>query len=246
MEAGYDELMSEKTKKKAGAKKPDSPRGKELPLESERGDSWLIAQYGEDSRNPVMWSLINAKFHLKTCSALEPDKPLADAMFDRAEQMGRDSGHWSIRIGFYEAASKAILAGDAEFFREVARLLETRIEGPPERRVDLALNHAFARLHALEGKLPTKKQVRDAALREMALSNVLGRMPGPSAWMDAHYFPGGTDRASLKPEVRKEVDQEIERIPEQNWTALFKRCGLSNLPNDKGGQPSHSKRRYCR
>ena len=236
-------------KKKQDIRSRNSPKKRDLEessVERERGDALLLARYGEDARNPIMWALINARHHLKMCSKLEPEKPLANAMFDRAEQQGRDSVHWSIRIGFYEAASKAILEGDADFFREVTRLLETRIEGPPERRIDVEVEFAFTMLRTRIGELPTKKQVREAALWSMALSNVIKRRATPNAWNDMHYFPSGEGRAQLKPEVVKEVRKEIERLPEQRWTAIFKRCGLSNLPNDKGGQPSQSKRRYCR
>lgn len=242
--------MSAKPKKKAEAKKRKSIPDKESPVETGRSDNFLAARYGEDARNPVMWDLINAKHHLETCRALEPKKPLADAMFDRAEQQGRDSVHWGIRIGFYETTSKAILAGDSGFFREVARLLETRVDGTPERRFDLEVEAAFnilrERLGRSTGKLPTKKQVKELALWNVAFSNVLDRMTGPNPWDEMHHFPGGNERARLKPDAAKQIEKEIERLPEQNWTAIFKRCGLANLPNDKGGQPSHRRRRYCR
>jgi len=214
------------------------------PQQDDRGDRWLDAQYGEDARNPIMWALINAHTHLDQCNSLKPEQRLIDTLIDYAERLGRDSAHWGIRMGFFEAAAKAILAGDAEFFREVARLLESRIKGPPERRVDLAVNHAFGRLRRHEGKLPTKKQVREAALWDMAFSNVLQRKPGPNPWEEMTFFPSGNKPRRLKPSIIKEVNAEVQLLPEQNWTVIFKRCGLSNLPNDRGGQPSHRKRPY--
>ena len=176
------------------------------------------------------------------CNALDPKAPLADAMFDRAEILGRDSGHWSIRIGFFEAASRAILEGDADFFREVARLLETRLNGPPYRRYDLAVLHAFNSLHSRTGKLPTKKQVRESALKEIAMDDVMNRQP--NGWDDCTHFPPDGGKRMYKPEFLREVRKRIDLLPEQNWKVIFKRCGLSHLPNDKGGQPAHRKRPY--
>jgi hypothetical protein len=41
----------------------------------------------------------------------------------------------------------------------------------------------------------------------------------------------------------KEIRKAMEQFPEQNWTRIFKRCGLAHLPNDKGGQVTHRRRR---
>jgi hypothetical protein len=89
-----------------------------------------------------------------------PRESLALDLFNRA----RRSGDYQA-LRFFDDVAKAILGGNADFFREVARLIEQRIHGDPvERRVDVAVNQAFWELLLATRALPTKKQVRERAI----------------------------------------------------------------------------------
>lgn len=169
-----------------------------------------------------------------------PKESLALALFARATALGLNSVHRWIALGFFDATSKALLDGDAGFFREVARLLEQRTGSRVEHRVDIAVHYAFIELRSRSGgSLPTKKQVRERALRSMAREKTLDRLGSPFVIRDE----GG--RAKFIKSLVAGIEKELRLLPDQNWTKIFKRCGLTHLPHDRGGQPSHSKR-YCR
>jgi hypothetical protein len=229
---------------------PPRPREKKIPDEVEMQKAGAKARYGEDGDDPMMWDLISARKHLSGCRKSAPGKALIAALIDASERHDRKSVEWKSRWGFLEAVSQAVLEGDGEFFREVARLVEARLEGPPERRVDLEVAQAFALLRARSARrkeaLPTKKQVREAALFSMAFSHAMRRRAGRLAWSSLHFYLDENGRAQLPAKFLKEIQKEVERLPEQNWTVIFKRCGLADLPNDKGGQRSHRQQRYSR
>jgi len=211
------------------------------------GDSWN-AIYGHDSHHPLLWDLINLRNQLDLCRRGGPDLPkdsLALALFDRATTLGLHTVHRWFALGFFNAAAKAVLDEDADFFREVARLIEERIKGNPvEQRVDLAVHHVFSELKSENKALPTKRQVRERALQWLAWDRALNRLGTNFVFTDVF------DRDEYgRPKVRKSLlvamRKELDLIPVQDWTKIFKRCGLSHLPHDRGGQPAHSKRRYC-
>jgi hypothetical protein len=220
-------------------------RGKNSP--SDKKGDLLHAAYGYDADNPILWHLINLRNQLQLCRSTEREKSPALALFSRATTLGLNTVHRDFALGFFDAAAKALLRGDAVFFREVARLIEQRIKGHPvERRIDLAVHYAFIELQSRsEGSLPTKKKVRECALKWMAMDKAFERLGPKFVITDVFYWSEG-GRAKVKKSLLAQMEKEFDLIPEQNWTKIFKRCGLSHLPNDKGGQPSHSKRRYCR
>jgi hypothetical protein len=125
----------------------------------------------------------------------------------------------------------------------VARLLETRIGGP-HRRIDLEVSRAFKVLQQraeIEGReLPTKREVREAALFSIAFHDFQHRQNPPLAWKQMHDF-NEAGQPRLKPEFAREVRRGIEQFPEQNWTRIFKRCGLAHLPEDSGGRKKGKK-----
>jgi len=216
---------------------------------SDKGDL-LHATYGDDSCNPLLWHLINLRSQLELCGGNKLPKgslALAQALFSRATSLGLH--HRWFALGFFDAAAKAVLDGDADFFREVARLLEQRISGGiVERRIDVAVHSAVNRLRSLTGLLPTKRQVREDALELLAWHNAINRLGPQFSITDVfdNFWDEKTGRPRVKKSLADAVKKELERLPAQNWTKIFKRCGLSHLPHDRGGQPSHSKRPYCR
>jgi hypothetical protein len=181
-----------------------------------------------------------------------------EALIGEVGKRGRDHAPGTDWLPFYEAVSKAVLEGDGKFFREVGRLLEKRVKGSVDRRTDLEVAQAFATLRARAERenspLPTKKQVREAAQFSMALTNilqrtspslagVLQRKDGPGSAHALSYYPRENVAPPFSAKMIKQVKAEVDLLPEQNWTAIFKRCGLAHLPNDKGGQPAQRRNR---
>jgi len=230
--------------KKKGDPRRNGPPASEMPDPEEMLDVAEEAQFGDDAGHPLVWPLIYARLELLFYRDESPELPLAAALREIAN---RPKGRGKARLEngeFYEVLLQAIVDRDGEFFREVARLLETRCEGM-ERRMDFEVAHAFHRLCAQAGRTlpPTKKEVREAALFTVAFANVVRRKPSPDAYWDMHANVDSHEPLVLKPEAEQEILKEVERIPEQNWTRIFKRCGLAHLPNDKGGQRTHRARR---
>jgi hypothetical protein len=229
--------------KKPIASAPEGSQQTSIALE-DQGEALLKACHGRDARNPILWLLIVGRYHLETCRVLDPDKPLASALFERSAR--RDGLHTrgAIQLGFFEAAANAILKRDSSFFREVARLLEQRIGRGPERRIDDAAITCVTILEARTGSLPTKRDVRECVRELIATDRVMGR----TKWRtigDIYEFPTGGGKARLKPALSNEIEKELAgSFPKQDWTKIWKRCGLSHLPADKGGQPTHKKQRY--
>jgi hypothetical protein len=236
-------------KKKGGPQREEEKEVREvkLPTQPEMADRCHEARYGDDSRNPLMGLVELARRDLGLCQQAAPDQPLVSTLIDATAEFDRPSDAWRERWGFHEAAAQALRAGDADFFREVARLLETRIDAPPEQRFDLEVARAFtilrAKLGRLTGQLPTKKQVRETALRAIARDNVMQAQGPKETWLEKCYYQDASGQTQMRPEIRKAVEKEVRRLPEQNWTLIFKRCGLADLPNDKGGQRTHRRQK---
>ncbi len=207
-----------------------------------------ILAYDDD---PLTVDLVIAQNQLESCCTADlPKESLALSLFAIATRSGLDPFHTKAILGFFEVAAKAILDGDGEFFREAARLLEQRVGARPfERRVDVAVHHAFIELQSRSKSPPTKKQVRERALYLMATWNVMsrfGRRVAIEQVFEASAKASGEGRqAKVKKSLLSDIQKEVRRFPRQKWTRIFKRCGLSHLPKDKGGQPSHRKRVYC-
>ena len=81
--------------------------------------------YGKRASNALFWSILNAKNQLKYCDTTlrAAGPPLMLQLFRRAYLAGHD---W-IALGFFERAAEAIKRGNAQFFKETARLLEQEI-----------------------------------------------------------------------------------------------------------------------
>ena len=87
-----------------------------------------------------------------------------------------------------------------------------------------------------EGReLPTKKEVREKALFSIAL-NDFERRQNPPLSLEQMYDEDEEGVWHLKPEIASAVRRATKQLPEQNWTRLFKRCGLAHLAEDKGGR----------
>jgi hypothetical protein len=222
--------------KQPPGKKPDKPRGQKLPDAEEVSAIADYAQYGEDANNPLLWQLLDLKTRLEANG--NPDQAIILALMSKMrESLGKGDPQWQSEA-FTAAVEQAVLTRDGDFFREVARMLETRI-GAPYRRVDLEVSRAFLTLHShaeSEGRgLPTKREVREAALFSIALRDFEGRQNPPLSDEQMYdYDEEGVPQ--LKQEIARVVHREIERLPEQNWTRIFKRCGLAHLAEDSGGR----------
>ena len=217
-------------------KKPDQPRGRELPSEEEIKAIFGEAQFGEDAENPMLWQLWDLKTQVAVRAS--PEGPSIIALTNRfREHIGKAGPMWRSEA-FIADLEQAVLTRDAEFFREVARLLETRVAGP-QRRIDLEVTSAFIVLRAdaeHEGReWPTKKEVREGALFSIALAD-FERRQNPPLSEDQMYDCDEEGVPQLKPEIARAVQREMEQFPEQNWTRVFKRCGLDHLAEDKGGR----------
>jgi hypothetical protein len=217
-----------------------------LPDLQRLGEVLAEAQFGDDARNPLLWQLLRSRFSLMIARDEAPGGSLIASLRESARRRKKPAGMWLSDSEFYEALFQALLNRDAEFFREIARLLETRIDSA-ERRMDLEAAKAYDTICAIAERTgrplpPTKKEIREQALFAVALANVIRRDSSAHAELGV-YEESEEGPLVLRDEVRKEVLQEMERISEQNWTRIFKRCGLAHLPNDKGGQRSHRARR---
>lgn len=212
-------------------------RAVENSSDVDRGELVLRSMYGEDARNPLLWQLVNAREHLEISQKLDDPKiPLILSLVQRALRKGgnSESVHFSIATGFFEDVANAVMKRDVGFFKDVARLLGERVGGEPHLKMDLIVQTCFTILRARSPSLPTKKAIRDMALRWLAEQNILNR--------------GGKQRNffdMMQPSVRAEVETELKLLQRRdqnrqwNWTQIFKRCCLSDLPSDKGGKPSH-------
>jgi hypothetical protein len=215
-------------------------RGKKLPDAEELKAIAAHAEFGEDAENPLLWQLLDLKMRLEANAKCDPGGPTTVALANRLrEGHGKGDPMWRSEA-FMAAVEQAVLNRDAEFFREVARLLETHIAGP-HRRIDLEVSRAFYDLcdqaRHEERELPTKREVREAALYSIALEDYQRRHHPLQTWEQMHEFDEeGVPR--LKPEFARAVRREIDQFPEQNWTRIFKRCGLDHLAEDKGGRRS--------
>jgi hypothetical protein len=170
-----------------------------------------------------------ASFH-KAYSAFfegEPGSPkrIADELrtWKLWEQTNREFAKDRRKV-FHDKVSAAILNDDSKFFRKLADAIDEPSDRlRPIRFVFFAFEYLFGEPRKY-GKLPTKGEVKKAAIKDWAYARCLV----------SGKVVKGLDEAS-KTETYKRVMKEIEALPEQKWSRLFKRAGLEDLPEDRPG-----------
>jgi hypothetical protein len=125
---------------------------------------------------------------------------------------------------FHDKVSAAILNDDSKFFRKLADAIDEPSDRlRPIRFVFFAFEYLFDESRKY-GKLPTKGDVKKAAKKDWAFARCLV----------SGKVVKGRDEAS-KAETHKRVMKEIDLLPQQKWSRLFKEAGLEDLPEDRPG-----------
>jgi hypothetical protein len=143
-----------------------------------------------------------------------------------------DLHHEGVLDTYRERVTKAIIDWNQDFFREVAEAMDfvEHKELDPLRFVLLSA------LWLLIARVPaevTKRKVRQLALRWWAIERLRRRYAHVEKQLP--YFV----HHEAPPEIEREIRKEVEGLPKQDWTDLFKKAGLRDLPADPGGSPTH-------
>jgi len=239
--------QSRKIGTKAKSTRKHSLHGPTFTPEQERWrkDAYNRARYGSDSQSPLFWILENLHandMHTHYCLAekkIRISSPAADYINALLEEWKRNQEwdelstdlEWLPASLFFDLATIAVRRRDAAFFEEVARILREKIV---PRQEDMAGRHVLVAYEEVKqpGSEPTKKEVRERALRKWATQRVILRRVKTTGRPWNGNMP-----------TEREVLAEQERLPRQDWTEVFRRCGLGDLPSDKGGRPSHKRHR---
>lgn len=143
-----------------------------------------------------------------------------------------DLHHQGVLQTYHQQVSQAIIDWNWDFFREVAQAMEfvEHKELDTLRFVFLAARGLFMRRASDE---ITKRDVRQLALRWWAVERLCIRQPHRKKELIPLVFQ------EAAPSIEREIKNEIEALPEQDWTKLFKKTGLKHLRADPGGRPAH-------
>jgi hypothetical protein len=143
-----------------------------------------------------------------------------------------DLHHQGVLETYHQQVSQAIIAWNWDFFREVAQAMEfvEHKELDPLGFVLLAARGLFIRRAPDE---ITKRDVRRLALRWWAVERLCIRQPHRKKELIPLVFQ------EAAPSIEREIKNEIEALPVQDWTELFKKTGLKHLRADPGGRPAH-------
>jgi hypothetical protein len=153
----------------------------------------------------------------------------------------------SSRESAWELLGYAVAQKDSGIFRTIATILDSLPEGKVrdidhvgdlnplrfvvEARLKLEWQLSNRRLAGLPTKRLTKREVRRLAQR---------------SWATALLIAGGKLGSSLNrtpADKEKMIQQEIERLPKQDWTKLFKKAGCTDLAEAPAGRPPKKKRK---
>jgi hypothetical protein len=143
-----------------------------------------------------------------------------------------DPNHQGVLDTYREQVSRAVVDWNSDFFRQVALAMDF-VEYKklhPLRSVLLAARGLLIRRAAEE---ITKRDVRQVALRWWAVQRLCIRYPSKQKELLAGVFQ------EAAPPLERDIKNEIETLPRQDWTELFKKAGLKDLQADPGGKPSH-------
>jgi len=155
----------------------------------------------------------------------------------------------SNRIGIAEVLGMAVAGKDSAVFRDIANILDALPQGN-SKDID--------RLTILSGYDLTPLRFVVKARASLEQDMFYGRMPkrtlfkrevrhlAEEMWATARLKVGGKLKRSfrLTPEKRQKlIETEIERLPTQDWTDLFKKAGCTDLKNAPAGRPRKKKKK---
>ena len=126
---------------------------------------------------------------------------------------------------FFDWAAIAIRNLDFGFFERTARLLKSVVP----KSTDVIVRNALAAYTEIKttGGVLTKKTVREKTQRNWAVWEAIKARGIPSD--------------GVMPSERA-VQQQLARVPKQDWTTIWERAELTHLPSDKGGAPRKADR----
>jgi hypothetical protein len=154
-------------------------------------------------------------------AALQPGDKHREVVFEITDREPGLKAEWNERI------RSALIRRDASFFREFADALEfSQME---LLNVNGLAAQAFIDLRFSKGGLPTKREVRERTRDLWAIRKGLKERGNSKLRED---IKGGLVIGSM-----------LQKFPKQNWTRIFKKLGLENLPEDPGGQPRQRRNR---
>lgn len=125
-------------------------------------------------------------------------------------------------VSYVCRCTEAILNKDDKFFDALSQALRGEIEPKSIDKLVEYLQEAYLSLQQAGTLFPTKKQVRDLALLQVAIEHVLHR-PVRRKWELEEKFPSA---------IAKRLEREVETLRrQQTWPRLWKTTGLNSLNN---------------
>jgi hypothetical protein len=148
-----------------------------------------------------------------------------------------DLHHSGVLDTYREKVAKAIIEWNSDFFRELADAMDfaERRELEPLRFIFLAMRELLFRRASITEI--TKRDVRLLAQRWWATERLSGPNDYAHSERQRELLVAITGKAS--PAIEMAIKTEIENLPQQDWSKLFKKAGLQDLRADPGGQPTH-------
>ena len=178
----------------------------------------------------VKWAMASAKKFEPDCSPFEAYEVLNRREFPYPLEAR------SLR-DFFDSAVRAILDGETGYFKALVKSINAVPQSSVNRLTDFAQNAYLALLQA-DGRIPTKKQVREKALRLNAVEDVK-MLPQHRSAQETVQSNG---EIKFSNEVENLIRAQIDTIEaRQKWDRFWRLAGLADLPADPGGQPSHKK-----
>jgi hypothetical protein len=152
-------------------------------------------------------------------------------------------------MGIAQMLGMAVAEKNSTVFRDIANMLDELPQGN-SKDID--------RLTILSGYDLTPLRFVVKARTSLESDMLFGRMPKRTLfkrevrqlaevmWATARLRAGGKLKRSfgLTPEKRQKlIEAEIERLPTQDWTDLFKKAGCTDLKNAPAGRPRKKKKK---
>ena len=197
-------------------------------------------KFNEEPLKLLMYSMESADSAMKKARRINPECSLFEAteILQNSKELPYSLG-WEGSLDFFNEVASALVSGDEEFFRNVAEVLHRGLNTGPCDRWTIYIQKAyFELLGRVPGIIPTKKQVREPATFKHAVDDVWERT-NKSAYKDKQSFVDANDKA-IKARVKQIIEFNPNKI-HKAWTGRFQRAGLSDLPTNRGGQPTHRK-----
>jgi hypothetical protein len=138
---------------------------------------------------------------------------------------------------YREMVADAIINWNSDFFRELSDAMDYRDtrELDPLRFVFYAMRALL--LRSRDPSEITKRDVRRLAQRWWTIERL--RRSNGDARREKELELLGALRSEVNPTIERAIQKEIEILPQQDWTKLFKKAGLQDLRANPGGQPTH-------